>query len=160
VTWTTLTGSGAIVALDGRVLLVRQRRPYGVHWEFPSGYYEPGESFEETAAREALEETGLAVDVVDLVCTMVWERTHDRRRNLLAYFVASARDPAAEPRPQVEEDIDDAAFLDPTALGAGELHPLHAAIVERWWKTRESGFHLHADVTVNADGTQSYRFRS
>jgi ADP-ribose pyrophosphatase YjhB (NUDIX family) len=160
VTWTTLTGAGAIVERAGRLLLVRQRRPYGVHWEFPSGYYEPGESFEEAAAREALEETAIAVDIAELVCTMVWEREHDHRRNLLAYFLASPRDAAAQPRGQVEEDIDDAAFIDPAALGAGEVHPYHAAIVERWWDTRETGFHLHADVTVNADGTQSYRFRS
>jgi cysteine synthase A len=56
VSWTTLTGAGGIVVHDGRLLLVRQRRAYGVHWEFPSGYYEPGESFEETTAREVLED--------------------------------------------------------------------------------------------------------
>jgi 8-oxo-dGTP pyrophosphatase MutT (NUDIX family) len=47
-TWTTLSGAGGIVVRDGRLLMIRQRRPYGVHWEFPSGHYEPGESFEQT----------------------------------------------------------------------------------------------------------------
>jgi ADP-ribose pyrophosphatase YjhB (NUDIX family) len=160
VTWTTLTGAGGIVVRDGRLLMVRQRRQYGVHWEFPSGYYEAGESFEQSTAREVLEETAIAVEVGALVCTMVWEREHDRRRNLLAYFLAAPLDPAAEPRPQSEEDIEDAAFLVPGELGAGEIHPLHQAILDRWWQSRTTGFHLHADVSVHADGTQSYAFRS
>lgn len=156
--WTTLTGAGGLVMRDGRILMVRQRRQYGVFWEFPSGYYEPGESFEETTAREVLEETAIPVEVGELVCTMVWQREHDRRRNLLAYFLARPSSPAAEPRPQTEEDIDAAAFVDPGELGTAEIHPLHQAILERWWGTGATGFHLHADVLVLPDGTQSYVF--
>jgi 8-oxo-dGTP pyrophosphatase MutT (NUDIX family) len=135
--------------------MVRQQRHYGVHWEFPSGYHEPGESLEGAAAREVLEETGIAAEIGELVCTMVWERERDRRRNLLAYFLAAPVDPSSDPRPQVEEDIDAAAYVDPRALG-GEIHPMHAAILDRWWDGRASGFHLHVDVLVPAEGTQEY----
>jgi 8-oxo-dGTP diphosphatase len=138
--------------------MVEQRRQYGVHWELPSGYYEPGESLEEAAAREVLEETAIAVEVGELVCTMVWKREHDRRSNVLAYFAASPLDPLAEPRAQTEEDIDDARYLDPQQTSA-EIHPLHQVILERWWETRVGGFHVHADVTVHPDGTQSYAMR-
>jgi 8-oxo-dGTP pyrophosphatase MutT (NUDIX family) len=138
--------------------MVRQRRPYGVHWELPSGYYEPGESFEQAAAREVLEETGIEVEVRELVCTMVWERRHDLRRNLLAFFRATPVDPTQEPRPQVEEDIEAASYLDPQVLGDGELHPLDEPILERWLKTGATGFHVRADVSVHPDGTQSYVF--
>lgn len=156
--WTTFAGAGALVERDGRVLMVRQRRHYGVHWELPSGYVEPGESFERAAAREVLEEAGVAVDVGELVCTMVWEREHDRRRNLLAFFLATECDPAAEPRPQLEEDIDAAAFIDPLAVDPAKIHPLNQAIFDRWWDTRANGFHVHADVHVDAGGTQTYAF--
>jgi ADP-ribose pyrophosphatase YjhB (NUDIX family) len=155
-----MAGSGGIVVNDGRILMVRQRRPYGVHWEFPSGYYEPKESFEETAAREVLEETEVAVEIGELVCTMVWEREHDRRRNLLTYYAATPVDPGSVPVAQVEEDIDKAAFVDPSSLSPHEIHPLHQAILDRWWKSRETGFHLHADVSVHPDGTQSFVFRA
>jgi ADP-ribose pyrophosphatase YjhB (NUDIX family) len=158
VTWTTLTGAGGLVVRDGRILMVRQRRQYGVYWEFPSGYHEPGESFEEATARDVREETAIPVEVGDLVCTMVWEREHDRRRNLLAYFVATPSSPAAEPRPQTEEDIEAAAFVEPGELGDGQIHPLHQAILDRWWGTGTTGFHIHADVSVHPDGTQSYVF--
>ena len=83
---------------------------------------------------------------------------YDRRRNLLAYFLATPNDPAASPRAQSEEDIEDATFVVPNDL-AGEIHPLHQAILESWWESRAAGFHLHADVSVRADGTQTYAFR-
>jgi ADP-ribose pyrophosphatase YjhB (NUDIX family) len=159
VTWTTLTGSGGIVLHGERLLMVRQRRPAGVHWEFPSGYYEAGESLEETTAREVLEETAVAVEVGELVCTMVWEREHDRRRNVLAYFLATPLDASAEPRAQVEEDIEAAAWFDPGELDVAEIHPLHQVILERWWDSRTTGFHVHADVSVRPDGTQAYVYR-
>ena len=157
VSWTTLTGASGIVLHDGRLLMIRQRRPYGVHWEFPSGYYEAGETLEQTAAREVLEETSIAVTVEELVCTMTWEREHDRRRNVLAFFLATPVDPALTPQGQSEEDIDEALYADPAELMA-EIHPLDRAILERWWDTRVTGFHVHADVSVQPDGTQSYVF--
>jgi 8-oxo-dGTP diphosphatase len=158
VTWTTFAGAGALVERDGRVLMVRQRRHYGVYWELPSGYVEAGESFEQAAAREVLEEAAIAVEVGDLLCTMLWEREHDHRRNLLAFFLAAAVDPSADPRPQTDEDIEDAAFLDPRAVDPAELHPLNQAIFDRWWDTRTIGFHLHAVVRADPQGTQSYVF--
>jgi ADP-ribose pyrophosphatase YjhB (NUDIX family) len=146
------------VVRDNLLLMIRQRRPYGVHWEFPSGYYEPGESLEEATAREVLEETAIAVEVGELVCTMVWEREHDRRRNVLAFFVATPVEPGAEPRGQVEEDIEKAAYVDSLDVDLTEIHPLDQVIRERWWQTRTTGFHIHADVAVEPDATQSCVF--
>ncbi len=45
-----------------RYLLIRNRR--SAHWGFPKGHVEPGETEEETAIREVLEETGLHVDIL------------------------------------------------------------------------------------------------
>jgi ADP-ribose pyrophosphatase YjhB (NUDIX family) len=155
--WTTLTAAGGLVVLDGRLLMVRQRRAYGTFWETPSGYHEPGESLEQTTAREVLEETGVEVEVGALVCTLVWEREADRRRNIIAWFRADPVDADPQPRPQIEEDISAAAFVDPTTLEG--IHPLEQPLLDRWWQGGETSFLVHADVTVRADGTQDYHFR-
>ncbi len=48
---------GVIVDDDGTVLVVH--RPRYDDWSLPKGHLEPGESFEDAALREVLEETGL-----------------------------------------------------------------------------------------------------
>ena len=60
---------GAVVSDDaGRFLLVlRGREPARGLWSIPGGRVEPGESDAEATVREVLEETGLAVEVLDLV---------------------------------------------------------------------------------------------
>lgn len=54
--------AAAIIVADGRVLLVRRRAKEGrLSWQFPAGEVEPGETAEQAAVRETLEEVGLTV---------------------------------------------------------------------------------------------------
>jgi mutator protein MutT len=69
-----LTGVGAIIICDGRMLLEkRQNDPGKGKWSIPGGLVELGESLEQTVIREVEEETGLQVekpehvDIVDQV---------------------------------------------------------------------------------------------
>ena len=59
---------GAVI-LDGeRVVLVKRgHAPLKGEWSLPGGVVELGETLEAAVAREALEETGLAVEVGDVV---------------------------------------------------------------------------------------------
>lgn len=61
-------GVGAVVFKDRQVLLVRRGRPprKGL-WSLPGGLQEVGETVFAAARREVLEETGLAIEVVELV---------------------------------------------------------------------------------------------
>ena len=45
-----------------KFLLIRNKR--SAHWGFPKGHIEPGETNEETAIREVLEETGLHIEII------------------------------------------------------------------------------------------------
>jgi 8-oxo-dGTP diphosphatase len=64
----TLCAGGVLVDGSGRVLLVRRgHEPYAGRWSLPSGRAEPGEDVREAASREVLEETGLDVEVDELL---------------------------------------------------------------------------------------------
>ena len=49
-----------IIEIEGKIVLIeRKNPPYG--WALPGGFVDYGESYEQAALREALEETGLEV---------------------------------------------------------------------------------------------------
>lgn len=59
---------GAFIVEDGRLLLIRRGRgSYRDYWAVPGGRQRYGETMREAVAREVLEETGLVVDVRDVV---------------------------------------------------------------------------------------------
>jgi len=155
--WTTLTAATSLVVHESRVLMVHQRRSYGAFWELPGGYHEPGETLEQAAAREVLEEAAVAVEVGPLLCTLVWERKQDLRRNVIAVFLAAPSEADPRPSPQLDEDIDAAAFVDPASQDG--VHPLERPVLDGWRSGLDIPFHIRADVVVTADGGQEYRFR-
>jgi 8-oxo-dGTP diphosphatase len=63
-----IVGVGAVVVDRGRVLLVqRGREPSKGKWSLPGGMLEIGESLADGVAREVEEETGLRVEVLELI---------------------------------------------------------------------------------------------
>jgi 8-oxo-dGTP diphosphatase len=63
-----LVGVGAVVAHQGRILLIqRGTEPALGQWSLPGGLIELGESLERAVVREVEEETGLIVESLGLV---------------------------------------------------------------------------------------------
>jgi ADP-ribose pyrophosphatase YjhB (NUDIX family) len=158
--WRTFPAAGALVvrlgaAPDGdRLLMVRQARAGGVRWEVPGGNQESAESFEEVAIREVAEECGLAVTIGELVATYLLVRPSVRRSGLGAFFLATADDPAAEPRTRVPEEILEAAYVDPRTIPADELGPVTAIVVARWWPRRREPVGPPFHVAVRRTGSR------
>ncbi len=58
---------GIVIEMDGGVVLIQRKHPpHAGRWTLPSGYIEADESAEEAAVREAEEETGLKVEILEL----------------------------------------------------------------------------------------------
>ncbi len=59
---------GALPVVDGRVLLLRRGIEPGLGaWSYPGGFLEMGETLEEGARRESLEELGIEIDGLRLL---------------------------------------------------------------------------------------------
>jgi 8-oxo-dGTP diphosphatase len=63
---TPLVTVDIIVEAGGGIVLVRRRNP-PLGWALPGGFVDPGESVAQAARREAKEETGLDVELTELL---------------------------------------------------------------------------------------------
>jgi 8-oxo-dGTP diphosphatase len=83
-----------IIRAGGGIVLVRRRFP-PQGWALPGGFVDAGETLEAAAAREALEETGLAVRLERQFHTYSDPARDPRRHTLSTVFLADAE---GEPR--------------------------------------------------------------
>lgn len=128
----TWAGAGVLVVRDDSVLMVLRERSGAVRWELPSGILEAGESFEQAAIRETLEETGVQVEMGDLLCTARIDVPSEAYRAINAYFYATAlsdRPPKVQTR---AEPIRTAAFVNVAALNPRMIHPVDRRILRHW----------------------------
>ena len=86
--------TAALIARDGK-LLVTRRPPHAsapLHWEFPGGKAEPGETLEAALARELMEELDLPASVGALFLK-VSAREERCRIDLYAFFCRAPGEP-------------------------------------------------------------------
>lgn len=101
--------SAAIITLDDKVLMVRRRISEGeLMWQFPAGAIEPGETPEQAAVRETLEETGLKVEAASLI----GQRVHPKTGREMSYTACQVID--GEAHVADAEELDAVAWV---ALG-------------------------------------------
>jgi ADP-ribose pyrophosphatase YjhB (NUDIX family) len=114
-TETAVSAGGVILDEEGRVVLTA-RRTFGgdLQWGLPKGLVEPGEAVPDAARREAIEETGLEVEIVSALPTIdYWyiDKVRSVRvHKFVHYFLmrATGGDPAAH-----DVETEEVGFLDP-----------------------------------------------
>lgn len=77
----------------GIVLIERKNPPYG--WALPGGFVDCGETVEAAAVREALEETGLEVELTGLVGVYSDPARDPRMHTMSVVFMGRTPDPSA-----------------------------------------------------------------
>lgn len=100
-----------IIELPGeRIVLIRRKNP-PVGWALPGGFVDEGEALETAAAREALEETGLKVKLVEQFFTYSDPKRDPRQHCISTVFLATA-----EGEPQGSDDAAEAKTFSVDAL--------------------------------------------
>ncbi len=78
-----------VILCGGGVVLVERRNP-PPGWALPGGFVEEGESLEQAAVREALEETGLRVRLREQFFTYSDPRRDPRRHTITTVYLGEA----------------------------------------------------------------------
>lgn len=121
--------SAAIIVSEGRVLMVRRAVKEGeLMWQFPAGGIEPGETPEEAAVRETLEETGLKVEAESLI----GQRVHPKTGREMSYTACRVID--GEAHVADAEELDAVAWVSlaeiPEYVPYGLFEPVQAYLDE------------------------------
>ncbi|MBO0777834.1 MAG: NAD(+) diphosphatase [Ktedonobacteraceae bacterium] len=130
-----VTPAVLVLIHDGDRVLLTHKPGWGKRYSVIAGFVEPGETLEECARREVLEEVGVEVTDVTYKGSQPWPFPHQL---MLAFTV---RYVSGEPRPDLEE-LDDAAWFAYDALP--ELPaPLSLSyqLIAQWVSSRQKTSH-------------------
>ena len=119
---------------EGIVLILRRNEPR--QWAIPGGFCDYGESLEEAAVREAREETGLEVELIEQFHTYSDPRRDPRQHNITTVFIARSIGGAL----QAQDDAQEIGVFP-----EGELPPQlafdHAEILKDCFIYKKTGRH-------------------
>ncbi len=102
-----------LITCKGEILIGKkeesEEHPIGGEWHILGGHLEHGEQPEEAMKREAKEETGLNVDVHQVIDVMTWSNQNEAL-SILYHCEASSRDAEAK------DDLQDIKWVSPEEI--------------------------------------------
>jgi 8-oxo-dGTP diphosphatase len=147
-----LVGVGAVIVHHDKVLLVRRGHdPLKGHWTLPGGVLELGESLAEGVTRETHEETGLEVEVIELVELL--DRIHREEGHVrFHYVIADYLCRVTGGTLQAATDVDAARWVERAewnSHSALNLDPITVRVIEKGWqlaRARNAASHSAEDA--------------
>jgi mutator protein MutT len=126
-----IVGVGGVVVNGGRALIVkRAHEPRKGEWSIPGGRVELGETLAEAVTRELREETGLEVEVGELL--EVFDRIHRRDGRVRYHFVIV--DYVCRPvggTLQAGDDAEDVAWVSDDEIAGYGVNEFTAQVIRR-----------------------------
>ncbi len=122
-----------------RIILIRRRRePYKGKWAFPGGFVGYGETVEQAAVREVLEETSMRVQLEAILGVYSDPDRDPRGHTITTVFIA--RPVGGEPSGRNDAEV--ASWIDLESIDARDLAFDHGLIVNdiRKWLDQNSTF--------------------
>lgn len=116
----------------GVVLILRRNEPR--QWALPGGYCDYGESLEEAAIREAREETGLEVELLEQFHTYSDPQRDPRQHNITTVYIARAK----RGRLQAQDDAQQIGIFSEEELPL-QLAFDHAQILKDYFTYKRTG---------------------
>jgi 8-oxo-dGTP diphosphatase len=118
--------TAAVIEENGKVLIGRRKpgRHMGGKWEFPGGKIEPGETPQESLARELLEELAIRVRIGEFLCNAFYDGD-GVSLELLVYRVQRLE---GEPALIEHEEL---RWVEPIKLAGFDLADSDRKVVER-----------------------------
>lgn len=148
--------AGFVLSEEGELLVIREwtadRKP-NRQWKLPGGLMDPGESFQEAACREVLEETGVETDFDGILTLwnrhgLMWGKSDIYVVCLLRPKVASRKTLHPDP-----EEIAEAKWIPLADFVRDHDHPLILRICDTLFGLRKDA----SDVTTEKEGSLTRR---
>ncbi|MDD5258456.1 MAG: NUDIX hydrolase [bacterium] len=119
-----------IIDINGAVVLIkRSNPPYG--WAIPGGFVDYGESLEDAARREAMEETSLQVDNLKQFHTYSYAKRDPRFHTISTVFTATATG-----TPKADSDAADVKIFQENELPE-QMAFDHRQILDDYFKSKK-----------------------